>query len=73
MIYNTIVKSIVAYRNEGCQLKDRPEKTPCPIDINIWRRSEGRSRRDSITNTRIWEIMGVPYDMVDEIKTKQLR
>lgn len=41
--------------------------------MDFWRRAAGRSRRKRITNERVRETMGVLRNVVDEIKTKQLR
>ena len=41
-------------------------------EMDYWRRSAGKSRKDRVPNDRIREIMGVTHTIIDDIKTKQL-
>ncbi|XP_030757309.1 uncharacterized protein LOC115883138 [Sitophilus oryzae] len=41
-------------------------------EIDYWRRSAGKSKREQITNNRVREIMGAEHTIVDDIRTKQL-
>ncbi|XP_030752227.1 uncharacterized protein LOC115879471 [Sitophilus oryzae] len=71
-IYNMAVKSIITYGSEVWQLKSRTENMLLAIEMDYWRRSAGRSKREQITNDRVKEIMGAEHTIVDDIRTKQL-
>ncbi|XP_030763072.1 uncharacterized protein LOC115887736 [Sitophilus oryzae] len=71
-IYNTVVKSIITYGSEVWQLKSRTENMLLATEMNYWRRSAGKSKREQITNNRVREIMGVEHTTVDDMRTKQL-
>jgi hypothetical protein len=49
-IYNTIIKSIVTYSSEIWPLKERSENMLLTTEMDFWRRSAGRSRRERIRN-----------------------
>lgn len=72
LIYNIILKSIMTYSSEVWQIKQSTEKMLITTEMDFWRRSAGRSRRDRVRNDRIREIMGVRKTITDDIKTKQL-
>ncbi|XP_030749700.1 uncharacterized protein LOC115877593 [Sitophilus oryzae] len=71
-IYNTVVKSIITYGSEVWQLKSRTENMLLATEMDYWRRSAGKSKREQITNNRVREIMRAEHTIVDDIRTKQL-
>jgi hypothetical protein len=67
----------VYYESEVWQIKEKTKKLLTTTEMDFWKRSAGRSRRERVTNTnskptRIREIMGVKHTIINDIKTKQL-
>lgn len=53
-------------------MKDKTEKMINATEMDFWRKSVGKSRKERVTNERIRNIMGITHTLVDEVKTKQL-
>ena len=73
LIYNSIVKSIITYGSEVWQLKERSKRLLEATEMDFWRRSAGRSKRDRVRNEEIREIMNVTHTIVDDISVNQLK
>ncbi|XP_030764607.1 uncharacterized protein LOC115888880 [Sitophilus oryzae] len=71
-IYNTVVKSIITYGSEVWREKQNRENMLSATEMDYWRRSAGKTKREQITNNRVREIMGAEHTIVDDIRTKQL-
>lgn len=67
-IYKTIIKSIVTYSSEK-----RSENMLLTTEMDFWRKSAGKSRRERIRNERIRKIMNVNTIIIEDIRTNQLR
>ena len=75
LIYQTIVQSILTYGAEVWQIPTREIKRILSTEMDVLRRSAGKSRMDKIRNKEIKEIMGVQEkpDIIDIIEKKRLQ
>ncbi|XP_030763000.1 uncharacterized protein LOC115887680 [Sitophilus oryzae] len=71
-IYNSFVKSIITYSSEVWPLKEKAERTLNATEVDFWRRSAGKFRKDKIPNETIRRQMKLKDDIVDDIRTQQL-
>jgi uncharacterized protein YdeI (YjbR/CyaY-like superfamily) len=69
IIYKSIVESIMLYGSETWTLNRRQQNKLLATEMDYWKRSTRKSRRERIRNTVIREIMEVEKTILERIET----
>ena len=74
-IYKTVIQSILTYGVEVWQISVRNQNKILATEMDVLRRSAGKSRKEKIRNRQIKEIMKEEEepDIIDIIETKRLQ
>ena len=67
MIFSTILESIVTYGSEAWEINTRNEKRLKALEMDIWRRACGVSRREHVRNEEIRRRVQRNKDIMDTI------
>ena len=70
-IYQTIVQSILTYGAEVWRIPTKEMKRTLSIEMDVLRRSAGKSKMDKIRNKEIKEIMGMQEKKSTSMKKMQ--
>ena len=73
MIYKSIVESILIYRAETWTLNGRQKNKLLATEMDFWRRSAKKSRREKVKNSVIRELMNVNKNVIEVIEERSLR
>jgi hypothetical protein len=73
LIYKSIVESIMLYGSETWTLNRRQKSKLLATEMDYWRHSARKSRRERIRNTVIREMMKVEKTILGRIEQKQLQ
>lgn len=74
-IYKTVIQSILTYGAEVWQISTREQNKILATEMDVLRRSAGKSRKERVKNRQIKEIMKVEEepDIIDVIEKKRLQ
>jgi hypothetical protein len=73
LIYKSTVESIMLYVSETWTLKRTKQNKLLAAEMDYWRRSARKSRRERIRNTVIREMMEVEKTILERMERKQLQ
>ena len=72
LMYNTIVKCVVAYSCEILLLKQKTENILLATEMDFWRKAVRQSKLERIRNETIKEMIEMKNTLVDDIRTRRL-
>jgi hypothetical protein len=73
LVYQALVQSILLYEAETCTLNTQQANKLLATEMDFWRRSFRKSRKEKFRNVTIREIMEVGKIILEVIEEKRLR